>query len=449
MRRVSSRLLASAVLLSATAGVLPFAAHQLGPAVSFLPAVLAVVACFDLMSVYLLVGEFRDTGDRRILAMSCCYVWSLVVMGGYTLAFPGVISPDPPLALVPSMAPWFYVAWHGGFPLLLGLSWAPWPQRWTAQSPPVRRARQAHLGIALAGAGSAGVVAVMAAFAHELPVVIHGVDTSRMTSLTAPVVIPLTLAALALALRGTQDRTGAERWSVVVVLVCLCDLVLTYSAKHRYSVGWYAGRSLTMVAAGLVLVAMLATFRRAKSQAEHDAMVDSLTGLANRRSAHRDLQLLIDFSRLTSAPLSVVIFDIDHFKSVNDRFGHAVGDEVLAGLGANLPGWLRQTDVAARVGGEEFLVLLPNTDAAGAVQIAEKIRTNMQARAWHGLAGTVTVSLGVGSLRASSDDAVRLLRRVDTALYAAKNGGRNQVALEQPVPPQPRSAEELLLDRRS
>ena len=343
VRRLSSRARVAILLLCVTAALLPLATHPLGPKPSFLPAMLAIVACFDVMSVYLLVGEYRDTGNRRILAMSWCYVWSLVVMSGYTLAFPGVISAEPPLALTPSMAPWFYIAWHGGFPAFLGLAWAPWPGRLAAITPTPQRRRQALLSIAVVTGCSAAVVTVMTLLAHQLPVVIQGVDTSRMTRLTAPVTLPLTLLALVLARRGTRSRLGPERWTVVVILVCFCDLVLTYAARHRYSLGWYAGRTLTMVAAALDPLAMLATLRRAKSQAEHEAMVDPLTGLANRRSVDRDITLLIDFSRLTGAPLSAIAFDIDHFKAVNDRYGHAVGDAVLAGLGRQLPGWLRQT----------------------------------------------------------------------------------------------------------
>ena len=88
--------------------LLPFGDTQLGPTVSFLPATLAVVAGFDVMSVYLLVGEFRDRGDRRVLVMASAYAWSLVTMLGYGLAFPGVVSTHPPLALTASMAAWLF-----------------------------------------------------------------------------------------------------------------------------------------------------------------------------------------------------------------------------------------------------------------------------------------------------------------------------------------------------
>ncbi|GAC1439904.1 MAG: hypothetical protein NVSMB55_02750 [Mycobacteriales bacterium] len=436
-RPASRRPLALAAVIAAafTAALAPFGAHPLSPTVSFLPAMLAIVACFDAMSVYLLLGEFRDGGDRRVLMMSWAYVWSLVTMLGYALAFPDVVSTHPPLALTASMAPWFYLAWHVGFPLLLGIAWAPWQARWTTPAPPRRRRQQANLAAALATVVSVLAVLVLALCAHALPVLIVGIDTSRMTDLTAPVALPLTVLALVSAYRGTRLRTGPERWAAIVVLVCLSDLVLTYAARHRYSLGWYAGRTLTLVASGVVLFAAVAALRRAKAQAQSDALIDSLTGLANRRSAHRDLQLLISFCRGAGTPLSAITLDIDLFKQVNDEHGHEAGDQVLAGIGTALLGWVRASDVVARIGGEEFLVVLPNTAVEGARVAAEKIRRGIQSLSWPDLDREVTVSLGVGCLGGPTDDAFGLLRRIDAALYAAKHLGRNRTVLATPAAP--------------
>ena len=422
-------LVAGVVTMAFTAAVLPVGGDHLGPTVSFLPAMLAIVACFDVMSVYLLVGEFHDSGDRRVLAMSWAYVWSLVTMLAYALAFPGVVSVHPPLALTPSMAPWFYLAWHAGFPVLLGVTWAPWPTLWTAGVPTRQRRRESNLTVALATCAAAIVVLALCLAAQHLPVLIHGLDTSRMTSLTGPVALPLTVLALWSTYRGTRRRRGPERWAVVVVLVCLNDLVLTYAARHRYSVGWYAGRSLTLVASAVVLLAAVGALRHAKARAEHDATVDALTGLANRRSVHRDLQLLIHFSRRAGTPLSVITFDIDLFKQVNDDAGHEAGDQVLASIGQALSGWLRISDLAARVGGEEFLVVLPDTNLDGAQVTAERLRRGIEALRWDDPGRHITVSLGVGCLADPIEDLSGLLRRVDAALYAAKHLGRNRTVL--------------------
>jgi diguanylate cyclase (GGDEF)-like protein len=403
-----------------------------GPAASFLPALLAVVACFDVMSVYLVVGEFRDSGDRRVLMMSCAYMWSLVTMAAYAAAFPDVLSSHPPLALTPSMAPWFYICWHGGFPVLLGLAWARWPSRWVGPTPAGRRKREAVLTITATAVAASAVVTLLAVSASTLPTLIHGVDTGEMTRLTGPVTVPLTVLSVVTTYRNTRDRTGPERWAAMVILVCLSDLILTYTAGYRYSAGWYAGRTMTLIASGVILVATISALRRAKEQAQENSRTDGLTGLANRTSAHRDLQMLIDGARRTHAPLSVVTFDIDLFKQVNDRHGHGAGDRVLAGIGHGLKTWLRVNDIVARVGGEEFLVVLVGTSAPDARMVAEKLR---QLVADSGAARhhqPVTISLGVATLQ-QGETLDSLLRRSDLALYTAKRQGRNQTCTAEDV----------------
>lgn len=411
----------------ATAVLLPISGKPLGPSVSFVPALISIVACFDVMSVYLLVGDFRDRGDVRLLVMACAYSWSLTVMAGYALAFPGAVTAHPPLAFTPSMAPYFYIAWHGGFPLLLGAAWAPWPPRWTRPTPLPRRNVLATALVSGAAAAGIAIVVGLAVNAQRLPVLINGLDTSRMASLTAPLTIPLVALALAATVFGTARRTGPERWSSVAVLVCLLDLILTYYSRNRFSLGWYAGRSLTILAAGVVLVAMLASFRRLKAQAEHDAVFDALTGLLNRRGAYTSLDQLIARARRTGSPLGVVSFDLDFFKQVNDLYGHEAGDVILADLGRLMTTSSRRGDVIARVGGEEFLVILPDTDLDGTGIVAERIRALIAAMPVPVGHKQVTVSLGATALEENDLDVAMMLRRADRGLYQAKENGRNQV----------------------
>lgn len=139
-------LLVVGVTTVATLLLLPFSTRQLGSTTSFMPAMLSAVACFDVLSVFFLIGDYRDRGDTRLLVMGWAYLWSLLVMGGYALAFPGAVSPSPPFATGASVAPYLYVLWHGGFPLLLGLAWAPWPERIRLETPVHRRTPVAILG---------------------------------------------------------------------------------------------------------------------------------------------------------------------------------------------------------------------------------------------------------------------------------------------------------------
>ncbi|HEY0330775.1 MAG TPA: GGDEF domain-containing protein [Rhodopseudomonas sp.] len=155
-------------------------------------------------------------------------------------------------------------------------------------------------------------------------------------------------------------------------------------------------------------------------------LTDSLTGLGNHRRLEQELSTEIKRFERTGEPLSAFMADLDHFKSINDSFGHDVGDKVLAAFGALLRDQTRATEVAARIGGEEFVVLLPHTALQEALRSAERIRAALQAWPMPSLPGPVTASFGVATLAAAeSRDA--FMRRVDTALYAAKHSGRNCV----------------------
>ena len=410
-----------------TAILMPLARHQLGPSTSFVPAMLAVVVCFDVMSVYLLVGDYRDRGDVRILMMAWAYAWSLVMLSGYALAFPGVILAHAPLGVTPSTGPYLYVAWHTGFPLLLGVAWAPWPTRWTSPTPAVRRRDVAVVTVLAAAVAGLAVVAVFITYAHQLPTLISGLDTRRATKLTAPISLPLVLLALATTVYGTRRRSGPERWAPVAVLVCLCDFALAYNSTSRFSLGWYCGRLLTLVSAAVVLLAMQAAFRRLKARSERDAATDPLTGLANRRSGQAAFDQMLARARRSGASLGVLSLDLDHFKQVNDRYGHETGDTVLTLVGRLLTRSSRYGDVVARVGGEEFLILLPDTDETGTLIVAERIRGLVSALTVPGMRGRMTASLGATTMRPDDLTTATVLRRVDTALYKAKQTGRNRV----------------------
>lgn len=157
--------------------------------------------------------------------------------------------------------------------------------------------------------------------------------------------------------------------------------------------------------------------------------VDPLTGLLSRGWLQEDLPQLVADHLKEGAPLTAVFLDIDHFKSINDTFGHAAGDAVLKVVGTTLTESIRTSDVAVRYGGEEFLLVLRRTNGTVGVVIAERVRKAMLAIPWadHGLEGrVVTISCGVAELRAD-EDAAAWLKRADDALYDAKSGGRNRV----------------------
>lgn len=155
------------------------------------------------------------------------------------------------------------------------------------------------------------------------------------------------------------------------------------------------------------------------------ANVDALTGLLNRRSGQVALEIELQQADGSGAPMSVAMGDIDHFKEINDRLGHAVGDDVLRSVAASLRGGMRGTDFAIRWGGEEFLVLLPKTPLEDAVPLTEGIR-NLVATTPQVASDPVTISFGVGQWRPGESTAA-FVERIDAAMYAAKSGGRNRV----------------------
>ncbi|HDZ72983.1 MAG TPA: diguanylate cyclase, partial [Aurantimonas coralicida] len=169
--------------------------------------------------------------------------------------------------------------------------------------------------------------------------------------------------------------------------------------------------------------------RQSVEQTIELALSDSLTGLHNRRFFETHLATAVQRARTTGASFSVLIADIDHFKRVNDGWGHEAGDRVLKQFSARLNDCLRSSDLACRFGGEEFAILMMDADFDTAMSIADRIRRSVCDTPFDigGELIDVTVSEGFAVFDAARDDAANLVRRADQALYAAKRGGRNRV----------------------
>ncbi|MCE8000306.1 MAG: PleD family two-component system response regulator [Rhodobiaceae bacterium] len=163
------------------------------------------------------------------------------------------------------------------------------------------------------------------------------------------------------------------------------------------------------------------------------AFTDSLTGLYNRRYMTNHLTTLVEEGAHSGKPLSLMLLDIDYFKAVNDTYGHGAGDEVLKEFGSRISDNVRGIDLACRLGGEEFVVVMPDTDADTAIAIAERLRSRVAERAFKTeveQAIEVTVSIGLAGAIWPYDSAEALLERADQALYKAKRDGRNRVNTE-------------------
>jgi two-component system cell cycle response regulator len=162
------------------------------------------------------------------------------------------------------------------------------------------------------------------------------------------------------------------------------------------------------------------------------AVTDALTGLYNRRYLERHLATLVQHATARQRPLSVLVLDIDHFKPINDTYGHPAGDDVLREFSRRVRKTVRGIDLATRIGGEEFVIVMPDTDAALALIVAERMRQKIAIERFQlpdsEESVAVTVSIGIASLVSRDDTPEALLKRADDALYRAKRTGRNRVA---------------------
>lgn len=239
---------------------------------------------------------------------------------------------------------------------------------------------------------------------------------------------------------GTSVRDGVERHYAFTRVGDLPLVLNVALATADIEAGWRAKAAvigtLVLVLCGLTVFLSLLfgreLRRRAAMQAQltHLARTDGLTGLANRRRFEEEFERARKGAGRTARPLSLLIVDADHFKRWNDRYGHAVGDEVLRGLARCLGASVhRPDDLVARIGGEEFAVLLPETDEDEANRVAQAIHRAVATLAVPASGpgvGAVTVSVGLAVDAAGGGAMGDLYRRADTALYEAKAGGRNR-----------------------
>ena len=230
--------------------------------------------------------------------------------------------------------------------------------------------------------------------------------------------VPLVAAAVGFAQRGVRALWGGE--SIATEMV-------TDSTVNVVSAIFYMVVALTFHATllGLVVGRILIDLRY---RSRHDA----LTGLLNRRAMEETLLVQMQRSRRTGEPFTVLMIDLDHFKTVNDRHGHAAGDRALKHTAAALKAELREVDAVGRFGGEEFLILMPGATVETALPVAERLRQALviDAAAVDGAPLLLSASIGIAQWREPAEEPSRLLMRADAALYDAKQRGRDCVVVD-------------------
>ncbi|MEO8526653.1 MAG: GGDEF domain-containing protein [Caldimonas sp.] len=227
--------------------------------------------------------------------------------------------------------------------------------------------------------------------------------------------LPGAFGAVGFAYRGVR----AVAWPATVAAEMTTNSALNVGSAFSYMVIVLTFHA-TLIA--LVLGRLLADLR-------HRARHDGLTGLLNRRAIEESIEAQIRRSLRTGEAFSVLMLDLDHFKSINDRFGHAAGDQALSHVAALMKAGVREVDSIARIGGEEFVALMPGAALAAVTPVAERLREQLEAHPLLLDASNVavTVSIGIAQWADKTENMSRLLVRADRALYQAKQEGRNRV----------------------
>jgi diguanylate cyclase len=250
-------------------------------------------------------------------------------------------------------------------------------------------------------------------------------DACRKVGLRSMVVVPLSQRGQAVGvLKVLSSQVNAFTERDVATLELMAG-VLSATMRDAVAANTIQAANEWLTEANAALVSQKMKLESANVQLEALATTDGLTGLKNHRTFQERLAHEYQRARRYGTPLSLVLLDVDHFKDFNDTFGHPAGDAILQRVAALLQTEARVTDCLARYGGEEFALLLPETDAQGAVSTAERIRQLIAGAVWEQRA--ITVSVGAYTLDATIESAAHLVEAADKALYQSKTEGRNRV----------------------
>ncbi len=393
-----------------------------------LPTLLLVSTCITaLLGIFLFVLWLQDRSVRALGYWASAYL-----IGGFAVAL-WVVSPD-----------WMPA---GGADLANALLFICCGLIWSG-------ARKFHGRSAMTGGAIAGAMVWLVV--ARMPELIE-VANSRVVISSLIITTYAVLTAMELRRERRRPRTGkASRVRTALIpllhgLIFLSPILTTtlFSGTGPVAGGigmfpLFALLTLLYVVGTAFIVVVMAKEHSALVH-KTAAMTDHLTGMYNRRGFTEAAEKLIETQRRLGQPVSVMMFDLDHFKSINDRFGHEIGDEALQAFAATASSSMRIHDIIGRMGGEEFAAILPGgTDTAALV--GERVRANFELRGVE-IAGhymNATVSIGIAESSADVANVATLLSRADRALYAAKASGRNRICTEREARTAPADAPPLV-----
>ncbi|MCD4774945.1 MAG: GGDEF domain-containing protein [Candidatus Aegiribacteria sp.] len=254
-----------------------------------------------------------------------------------------------------------------------------------------------------------------------LPLTVLRISQNTVMIIVALLLLVTLFKAIKSASQGNADARGVL-WGLAVLLICLVSDIV-----HELGL---ANVPNFLPVLGFIVFFLMAThaINSHLAKEESSARTDPLTGMLNRRGFLELSRLVVSIAERSARSFSIIMIDLDHFKRVNDKFGHAMGDRVLQEIASILLRGVRDQDILARWGGEEVIVLLPDTGVNGANALGEKIRTSVEElETWHDETRIcVTLSLGISQYH-RGEPLTDTIQRADNALYRAKSSGRNRV----------------------
>ena len=437
----------SAVLFVAA---LPFASMPLGRIDAFIPSYESALTVCDLITAVLLFGQFVVLRSTAAFALACGYLFTALADFAHLLSFPGAFSETGLFGGNSQTTIWLYVFWHGGFPLFV-MAYALLKSE--RRDPAVLNAmdRRPGTAIVIAIAVTLAVICGLAFLSTQLGGIFPALIHHNVYSPTYRIIMTGLCGFCAAAMATVwlkRARTVIDLWLMVVLSIWLFDMALSgLFNSGRFDLGWYGGKVYGLLAGSSLLIVFLAeniahyiriahlsvALGTANKSLERMSQHDALTNLANRRQFDSYLASQMAVARRQKQSLALVLCDVDAFKAYNDLYGHPAGDDCLRQVAKALQNCCRRpADLAARYGGEEFALILPDTELAGAIRIAEYARqavTRLRIPHAHSPAAPVVSISGGISILLWNDGATAetLIATTDRMLYEAKRRGRNRM----------------------
>lgn len=447
-------------------GVLVFGAIQLPAYPQFATFHGGFVLLVDAITGILLLGQFRYRRFPFYAVLAGAYLFNALVVIPFILSFPGAFKAEGSVIGGSQSAIWVWHLWHIIFPSIVAISLLV-HQRYCGHQVPEQRIARLTAASVLGAVSLAAAVALAVTEFHDLlpPLVIPPrIPLAPFFHVAGGLAAAVTAFAALLAWRhGLRQRTILHLWLAVSLTAFLADVAASLGAPSRYSFAWYFGRVESMIATGTLMLIFLneinrlyrqlaatlsnlaqanenlvslleekgnlvADLQRSEEQVRQLAFYDSLTNLPNRRLLLDRLGNALSHARRQGYAMAVMFLDLDHFKEINDSFGHDTGDELLKQVAARLVECIRSGDTVSRSGGDEFILVMGEIGhPRDAAQVAEKmIRALNEPIMIRQHTFNIGVSIGIAVYPVDgTDDMQELMKKADTAMYVAKESGRN------------------------